>query len=69
MFNSAIHISVARSDTDLAINMLNCVSAILRAVEHDDAALIDSAFTALKNDASQFERVFHENLIKGVYQR
>lgn len=56
-------------DNDVAINMLNCVSAIMRGIEHDDQVKIDSAFKALKQDVADFEKIFHDNLVQGRYKR
>ena len=69
MFDSKLNRPFARTDNDLAINMLNCVAAILRAVEHDEAECINAALVGLKQDLKDFEQVFHENLIKGVYHQ
>lgn len=56
------------NDNQVAINMLNCVSGILRSIESDSAEGIDSALSALKQETINFEKVFHDNLIHNRYR-
>jgi len=57
------------NDNQIAINMLNCVSTILRGIESDNVRQINSAMDALKVNLSDFERVFLDNLINRRYDR
>ena len=57
-----------RNDNGMAINMLNCVSALMHGIEYDDVKSMDIAFESLKANVEAFEKVFHDNLVNDWYK-
>lgn len=55
------------NDNDIAIDMLNCVSAMIRGIEYDDAYIIDCKLRELNGLIIDFSRVFYINLKNNSY--
>lgn len=55
------------NDNNIAIDMLNCVSAMIRGIEYDDTYIIDCKLRELNGLIIDFSRIFYINLKNGAY--
>jgi vacuolar-type H+-ATPase catalytic subunit A/Vma1 len=55
------------SDNQVAIEMLRNITEIINGVENDDAKYINSQLKKLKENINEFDELFRENLVNGMY--